>query len=261
MKIRPMASTAQFRTNLPQSLHRDLAVYALAAGAAGVGVLALAQPADAEIVYTPTHLSILGPRGFYKLDLNHDGVVDFTIANTTNYTTDQAFWDLFAKGPPGNSIVGTFVGGGFPASAHAFFAGAQIGPGKHFFPGAAKLASFYYGGGGNSSHGNWVNVTNRYLGVKFQIGGQTHYGWARFTVKVTKTPINIFAELTGYAYETVPDKPIVAGDTGSGSADGADGADAGPTSEMFPEPQAGVKATMLGALALGSSGLAMWRRP
>jgi hypothetical protein len=40
---------------LSQALHADLAAYALAAGAAGVTWLALAPPADAQIVYTPTH--------------------------------------------------------------------------------------------------------------------------------------------------------------------------------------------------------------
>jgi len=245
-------STRRVKTSLGLSrpTRQRLNMYALAAGAAGVSLAALASPANAEIVYTPAHVSILGPRGFYKLDLNHDGVIDFTVANTTNYTTDQAFWDLFAKGPPGNSIVGTFVGQGFPASARAFLAGAQIGPGKHFFPGAAKLASFYYGGGGNSSHGNWVNVTNRYLGVKFQIGGQTHYGWARFTVKVTKSPINIFAELTGYAYETVPNMPIIAGKT-SGDA-------AGGIPEALNAPSRAPAA--LGILARGAPALAIWRR-
>lgn len=39
---------------LSDSLHHRLNSYALAASAAGVGVLAVAQPADAKIVYTPT---------------------------------------------------------------------------------------------------------------------------------------------------------------------------------------------------------------
>jgi hypothetical protein len=38
---------------LCKSLHQQLNAYALVASAAGVGVLALAQPAKAKIVYTP----------------------------------------------------------------------------------------------------------------------------------------------------------------------------------------------------------------
>ena len=50
-----------------------------------------------------------------------------------------------------------------------------------------------------------------YLGLKFQIKGKTHYGWARLNVEVSKTTIT--ATLTGYAYETIPNKPILAGKT------------------------------------------------
>ena len=66
--------------NLSESIHQQLNMYALAAGAAGVSVLALAQPSEAEIKYTPTHV-VIGKGGvsIYNLDLNHDGITDFTI--------------------------------------------------------------------------------------------------------------------------------------------------------------------------------------
>jgi hypothetical protein len=55
--------------------------------------------------------------------------------------------------------------------------------------------------------------------------------------------------LTGYAYETIPGKGIIAGKT-----KGPD--DAEPTaSDMHTTEQA-----MLGALALGAPGLSIWRR-
>jgi len=57
------------RTNLTDSLQRQLNMYALAAGAAGVGVLALTQGAEAKIVYTPANIS-LGFDQVTPLDLN-----------------------------------------------------------------------------------------------------------------------------------------------------------------------------------------------
>ena len=63
-----------------QPLHRRLDCYALAASAAGVGLLALAQPADAEIVYTQVNQTIPFDTTF-NLDLNNDGIVDFQIKN------------------------------------------------------------------------------------------------------------------------------------------------------------------------------------
>jgi hypothetical protein len=50
-----------------------------------------------------------------------------------------------------------------------------------------------------------------YLGLKFTIKGQVHYGWARLGYISANHPAK--AKLTGYAYETIPNKPIVAGKT------------------------------------------------
>ena len=67
-------------SKLSDSVHLQLSAYALAAGAAGVGMLALAQPAEAKIVYTKTHMVIAGAEQYY-LDLNHDKITDFTVVN------------------------------------------------------------------------------------------------------------------------------------------------------------------------------------
>jgi hypothetical protein len=56
-------------------------VYALAAGAAGVSVLALAQASEGEVVLTGANINI-GHNGYYAMDLNHDGITDFTVQNT-----------------------------------------------------------------------------------------------------------------------------------------------------------------------------------
>ena len=50
-----MKRPARVPAQLSQSLNQRVHAYALAASAAGVGVLALAQPAEAKIVYTPAH--------------------------------------------------------------------------------------------------------------------------------------------------------------------------------------------------------------
>ncbi|HSY31178.1 MAG TPA: hypothetical protein VLA42_04245, partial [Verrucomicrobiae bacterium] len=63
--------------------------------------------------------------------------------------------------------------------------------------------------------GQWLDTKNRYLGLQFVINGQVHYGWARLTVTVPRPTISrgIYAVLTGYAYETEPNKPIITGKT------------------------------------------------
>ena len=71
-----MKRPARAPAHLSDSLRRRLNAYALAASAAGVGMLALAQSSEAEIVYTPTH-HVFRKGHIYKLDLNRDGTMDF----------------------------------------------------------------------------------------------------------------------------------------------------------------------------------------
>ena len=64
--------------SLSNSVDEHLNMYALAAGAAGVGMLAMAQPAAAKIIYTRAHINI-GFDQAIPLDLNHDGIADFEL--------------------------------------------------------------------------------------------------------------------------------------------------------------------------------------
>src|SRR5215831_13221256 len=75
-----MKRSSQPRTAavLSKSVNHQLNTYAVAAGAAGVGLLALAPPAEAKIIYTPAHVNVTGP---LPVDLNHDGIVDFYLVS------------------------------------------------------------------------------------------------------------------------------------------------------------------------------------
>ena len=107
---------------------------------------------------------------------------------------------------------------------------------------------------GQGTIGRWLNVNNHYLGLKFQIKGKTHFGWARLSVHVSGSAF-VKATLTGYAYETISNKPIVAGRTNSDADETLDADESSPA-VMRPAP---LPAT-LGRLALGSSTPSVWRR-
>jgi hypothetical protein len=63
----------------------------------------------------------------------------------------------------------------------------------------------------------WCDVTDKYLGLRFQILGATHYGWARLDVgDLPDTWI-----LKDYAYNSVAGAPIMAGQTVLGVDDHA----------------------------------------
>ena len=81
------------RADLCNSTQQYLNIYAIAASAAGVGMLALAQPGAAKIVNTPTH-HIIDKNDIYHLDLNHDGIIDFSFVNTHACGTDMCLNSL-----------------------------------------------------------------------------------------------------------------------------------------------------------------------
>jgi hypothetical protein len=230
---------------LSGKLHSNLSLYALAASAAGVSVLALAQPAEAQIVYTPANSQISFGQKIH-IDLNHDGITDLTIQEVFN---NSHF--------PGHELqVIPSPGGGIKEGDDPFFVaamepGSAVGPSAAFVHAPTMMASatIY----GSYIFGSWVGVQNRFLGIQFQINGEVHYGWARLnTTYFRKGDIN--ALLTGYAYETQANTPILAGDRGENSDDPA------PKSQSAVPAQPVAKGqSALGALALGSPGIAQWR--
>jgi hypothetical protein len=231
-------SSQRLRTiaNLPQSIRQQVHLYAVAASAAGVGILASAEPAGAEIIYTPTHVTI-APNRTVALDLNHDGTVDFTFRNKLYvYSVYDRRDDLSIIPAGANEIVGH-------ASASALNAGVKVGSSRAFSAGAKFMAFGTDQVGSFYCAGEWNKVQGRYLGFKFTIDGETHFAWAR--VSTTCDLYKIEAVLTGYAYETVADTAIVTGQT-EDSAEQALSRDPAPAS--------------LGMLAAGASGLTIWRR-
>lgn len=239
-------------------LEKTLVAYANAATAAGVGILALSCPAEAKIIYTHVHEQIPLNKTF-SLDLNHDGIADFGFSNTKGTTSFGGGWGFLTIFPTksANRIWGDKTGdNGFFRYASALAAGAQVGPNKQLSPGNKLMAHSSSNPGrrkqpSQSCEGLWGNQTDRYLGLKFMIKGQAHYGWARLTVSCSNTTVT--ATLTGYAYETIPNKPIIAGKT------------KGPEEVSFGESDASaairtLDRAPLGLLALGWSGLSAWRR-
>ena len=228
-------------SSLSDSVRHQLNLYTLAASAAGVGALALAAPAEAKIVYTPAHV-IIGYGGVqsYNLDLNRDGATDFVIHTGSAGDGGEFYLSAFpSKRGGGDGIEFKDRND----SAAALYRGAKIGSKRDFNTCCfAELANVSYSR--SQTSGPWVNVRNRYLGLKLQIKGKAHFGWARMSVTLDLNPPccpQITAKLTGYAYETIPNKPIIAGKTKERDV-------------ITLEPAS------LGHLARGASGLAAWRK-
>jgi hypothetical protein len=226
---------------------------------AGAGIVAVTPEAAAEVVYTPAN--ILFTHGVLEIDLDHDGVTDFAIQNRASGGSSFYSGTLAVGGivtPPGAAVLAKKHRG--VVEALALLVGSSIGPDspQSFFAVDQQLAFMAFIG--CVSHcrqfGRWANASKKFLGLQFLINGEVHYGWARFSVATQYWPIR--AKLTGYAYETEPNKTILAGDRGLGpqaSAGTGHPEDASLKTDRTQPPLS------LGLLSLGSLGLDAWRQP
>jgi hypothetical protein len=223
-------------------------MYTLAASGAAVSLLASVQPAEAKIVYTKVH-QVIGPGGSYKLDLNHDGITDFTILEVTTSTPQRTTNCLCVSPPPQRNAIAGFDTAYRGAFAFAFQPGVSIDGKDVFLRRGNNGVGMIRTQGFTQFQGQWVNVTDRYLGLRFFIHGKAHYGWARLSVKVIGT-YNDRAVLTGYTYETIPNKAIITGETKGSN-------DLEPTASLNTRT---TEPATLCMLAQGAPGLSIWRR-
>jgi len=239
------------------SVHRKLNPYALGATAAGVGLLALSQSAQAKIVYTPANVQIGTSSELpVPLDLNHDGVVDFVFIPFAGGMFCRPCYLKITPGQDSNEIIDQPSNGRPNNKTHlcaaALNADIIVGPKSRFHQDPAKglymsFIDLTVSTRFQTFFGPWYQMKGQlYLGLRFEIKGKTHYGWAR--VNNVRGYI-----LTGYAYETIPNKPIITGAT------------KGPDETNLQEPEAALtmptrNSPSLGLLALGAPGLSIWRR-
>ena len=228
---------------LTLAMEKKLLGYATLAAASGVAMLALAPSAEAKVVYTATNQK-LPLNTTFVLDVNGDGIPDFNFFAGTllggalrrdTYTFNSDATLTVSAASQSNQVRGAqFVASALPA-------GVKIGGDRKFEGGNLFMGAVSATDGGPPRYfGPWApqggNVKDHYVGLKFVINGETHYGWARFNVQI-RQPLkgNLQAILTGYAYETVPNASIMAGKTS-----GAEEADTRPAT--------------LGQLAAGAAG-------
>jgi hypothetical protein len=188
------------------------------------------------------------------IDLNHDGINDFRLQSVDIYAEARA---MLAFSLRSNRVFGK-VSHDYPASR--LRAGYRIGPQKHkfqkggyfdeIFPRSSRVGpakALYFSRASVSSNGGpWLTGEHGYLGLQFLIEGKIHYGWARIShCQPTSW------RLTGYAYETIPNKAIIAGATKEADENQPAGVS---FKTNAPEP------ATLGMLALGAPRLSIWRR-
>jgi probable HAF family extracellular repeat protein len=191
---------------------------------------ALAMPAQARIVYTPVNVT-LPTNGYYPIDLNHDGITDFHFQRYSGRCPlgpGNLYFLRVAPNLTGGGIVGTLY------EAAALQSGVQIDSSQSFYGGNSLMYQKVTGCGGGT-YGQWLYTYRLYLGLKFLIAGQVHYGWAQLSTHAGGTDT-----LYGFAYETIPGMAIKTGqildspDEPGIGPDSAESQDSGPTALVAP---------------------------
>lgn len=202
-------------TPVSAQTERRLNSYAIAA-AAGAGLLTFTPSSSAQIVFSDANIQLTN--GDLFLDFSCGPRVNFWIANNIEGTSfGGSGRELALNGSINASVIEDAHG---PA---ALAAGSVIGSSRTFTNVhknervMADAYRFIYYFTYTGVYGNFANKKQVYLGLKFDIQGQPHYGWAEFSVDASvKKPQQLLvnATLLGYAYESTPGKSI---QTGEGS--------------------------------------------
>src|SRR5215472_15024399 len=153
---RSSRDSTRLRSRRPRSLgtklEKRLAAYSAAAGAAA-GVLGLATPAHATIIYTPANQVLIGYGGF-SIDLNHDGTPDIEVfIAQSGIRTGNYFLDASGRHPGDGLLVNTVAR--VTQFGQTLKSGVQIGPIRQFHD-YAVLAFFNQTTGYH--YGPWFNV-------------------------------------------------------------------------------------------------------
>ncbi|MEN9699063.1 MAG: hypothetical protein RLZZ301_261 [Bacteroidota bacterium] len=169
----------------------------------------------------------------YALDFNNDANPEITFAiqnlNGASSISGIAFTYAGAAGgiqlSPNVSVIGAISAGGSSSSssfqvsalnsgdaisaAQNFGSSSQVALGLDVTVNAGILGTFPI------QQGNFLGVSNKFMGAKFQIGTATHYGWVELSMAANATQLTIH----GYGYQNTPDSTILAGEGGNAGLD------------------------------------------
>ena len=168
------------------------------------GAIALiSSVANASVVYTDVDPdSTVTAIGIYALDLNNDLTTDFNInVGSSSYSSSSYIYR--SKYIRINDVSNGAVArnGSYYADVinNSLLINSALTWGNY---GLNLGRSYYYNGSSStysSVNGPWGGAVDKYVGLRFQIGGQQHYGWARLDVD---SNANGQFTIKDYAYET-----------------------------------------------------------
>lgn len=192
---------------MKKELQERLSKYTAAAAAVTVG----AAGANAQIIYTDVDPDFTHPGSEVGvgLDINNDGNYDYIMVSADT-SLAAGFVRYTVVAPYGSFALTNAIAGEAPSGfnyALALNMNDMIDNTLNWISATNTMAMSV--DSTNPYNDNWNGVTDRYLGLRFSINGNDHYGWARLDVQA----IADVWTLKDYAYNGVPDLGIEAGAT------------------------------------------------
>ena len=201
--------------------------YSLTASSIAIGGLVNAQ----NLQYTDVNPDVLLDKNSapFSMDFNNDTGVDLTFqvasfngsgSSTYNgipftfvYNGSQAGVQPGALGGVQGQVIGssstfgvTVLNSGDAISAANNFGSQSAALGVK---GTVSIPAFNYNF--NINQGEFLGVSQKFLGMKFAAGANIHYGWVRLSLD-TLDPTGLKLTIHDFAYNADPDQPINAGD-------------------------------------------------
>jgi len=212
---------------MKRKLSKKLSSYSAAAGSIIIGNVVFGQ----NIQYTDVNPDVILNKtsGPFEMDFNNDTGIDMTFqvasfngsgSSTYNgipftfvYNGSQAGVQPGAQGGVQGQIIGsssTFgisalnSGDGIAASNNFSSQQAALG-----VKGTVSVPAFNINY--NINQGEFLGVSEKFMGMKFTAGTNVHYGWVRLSLDTSNVD-SLLLTIHDYAFNADPDQPINAGE-------------------------------------------------
>lgn len=186
---------------------------------------------NAQIVYTDVNPDVVlscdfltySCTGSHSLDLNNDGVTDFVLEPLRRGVSCGAGCSLaLASTDRDSAVIRSTSQSWIADTTGGFGLNAQIDSSLNWTNINHVLASSLpecqnctFRGSTlvfPPASGPWLNISGKYLPLKIKIGSDFYYGWIRLAV-IIPSPGKITMRIFSYAYNSLPNQPILAGQT------------------------------------------------
>ncbi|HPD65306.1 MAG TPA: T9SS type A sorting domain-containing protein [Bacteroidia bacterium] len=195
--------------------------------ALAAGLVVAGNAANGQIIYTDIDPDIILSDTSYLLDMNKDSIPDFKIVQEKYFYYSTFFMNIGGvQTLNGNEALGDTLTVSSSGSTYLMFYPRPLNKNDLIDENQGVWEDSSYGllyqkavlGSQNITLGKWRGGSEKYLGLRFKIGNDWHYGWARLSVSKNADTVVI----KDFAYESHPAKKILAGQTFSSLAENAD---------------------------------------